>query len=130
MERWFQDRAFGEYAFQPLSHTFFRFDCQSQSEAKSKLLKYKYDGNEFTLQQQKYFKTENKCPMRTGVNYISIWMMILCFFFLSCETDIDREYVRPGWEVSAPVLSSEGFTNVAIDESYNDMIYLVINRKP
>src|SRR5690625_5846436 len=99
MERWFQDRAFGEYAFQPLSHTFFRFDCQSQSEAKSKLLKYKYDGNEFTLQQQKYFKTENKCRMRTGEIYISVWMMILCFFFLCCVTDIDIVDIRTGSEV-------------------------------
>lgn len=68
--------------------------------------------------------------MRTGENYISVWMMILCFFFLSCETDIDKEYIRPGSEVSAPVLSSEGFTNVVIDESNIDLIPLVLNWTP
>lgn len=65
--------------------------------------------------------------MKTGKKYNAIWLIIFSFLILSCETDIDKDYLLPSSEVTAPVLSSEGFTNVVLDETNVDLIPLILN---
>jgi hypothetical protein len=52
---------------------------------------------------------------------------LLCFAFSSCETDIDKMYVRSTDSVTAPVLTSEGFTDIVVDEYNVNLVPFVLN---
>lgn len=65
--------------------------------------------------------------MNTTKYYIGTLLVLLGISFTACDTDIDKMYARPTTDVAAPVLNSEGFTNIVVDESNIDLTPLVLN---
>lgn len=64
--------------------------------------------------------------MKTNKFNILVLLTLLCISFTACDTDIDRMYAKPTGEVTLPVLSSEGFVDVVIDESNIDLTPVVL----
>jgi len=56
-----------------------------------------------------------------------IFLAVLCFAFASCETDIDKIYVKPTASVTAPVLTSIGLDEIVVDEYNVNLVPLVLN---
>ena len=52
---------------------------------------------------------------------------LLCILFTSCDTDIEKKLVKPTSEVPAPLLKSEGFTNIIINETNINLFPIVLN---
>ena len=58
---------------------------------------------------------------------LSLFPLLPLFFLASCETDIEKMYVNQTSTVIPPVLKSEGFTDISIDETNINLIPLVLS---
>ena len=52
---------------------------------------------------------------------------LLSLLFFACETDIEKTVINPTNRVTPPVLTSEGFTDITVDESNINLIPVVLN---
>lgn len=50
-----------------------------------------------------------------------------CITFAACETDIEKMYVNTTNNVTPPVLKSEGFADIVVDESNINLVPVVLN---
>ncbi|MCL1973535.1 MAG: SusF/SusE family outer membrane protein [Bacteroidetes bacterium] len=60
------------------------------------------------------------------IKYIPL-LALFCMVFTRCETDIEKMYVKSTNEVTPPVLKSEGFTDITIDESNINLVPMVLS---
>jgi len=58
---------------------------------------------------------------------LSLFPLLSLFFLAACETDIEKMYVNQTSTVVPPVLKSEGFTDITIDETNINLIPLVLS---
>lgn len=65
--------------------------------------------------------------MNTNKYNILTLLVLFCISFTACDTDIDKMYAKPTSDITAPVLSSEGFTNIVVEESNIDLTPVVLN---
>jgi len=67
-------------------------------------------------------------PLREGIGRrLPLLPMLFLILLTACETDIEKMYVNPSNTVMPPVLKSEGFTDITIDETNINLIPLVLN---
>jgi len=64
----------------------------------------------------------------TMFKHILSWLTVCAVVctFTACDTDIEKMYVKPVNQVTSPVLTSEGFTDIVVDESNIHLVPLVL----
>lgn len=65
--------------------------------------------------------------MKTNIFKIIMLTAGFSLLFNACDTDIDKMYVTPAGQVTAPALSLEGFTDIVADESNVDLSPFVLS---
>ena len=62
--------------------------------------------------------------MKRNMFFLSI---LFCIVFAACETDIEKMTVKPTRDVARPVLKSEGFTDIVVDETNINFVPVVLS---